>query len=198
MDFARHLLKILACYLALSSIAGNCHAQLAEEATQFKERLETITRGTSSADRASSIASLLHSMKIEYKPMPFTEEGETGKNLIVDTGDKSKPQILIGAHFDQVKVGNGAVDNAGGCSLMLELIEQFSSRPLENHCLRFVFFDLEEAGLFGSTAYVKSLTGESQPVGFVNIDIFGYGDTCLLYTSPSPRDKRQSRMPSSA
>ena len=25
----------------------------------------------------------------------------------------------------------------------------------------------------------------------------GYG-TCLLYTSPSPRDKRQSRMPSSA
>ena len=25
-----------------------------------------------------------------------------------------------------------------------------------------------------------------------------YFDTCLLYTSPSPRDKRQSRMPSSA
>ena len=25
-----------------------------------------------------------------------------------------------------------------------------------------------------------------------------YGETCLLYTSPSPRDKRQSRMPSSA
>ena len=32
---------------------------------------------------------------------------------------------------------------------------------------------------------------------------FSYGDylrcgSCLLYTSPSPRDKRQSRMPSSA
>ena len=27
---------------------------------------------------------------------------------------------------------------------------------------------------------------------------FSYGRTCLLYTSPSPRDKRQSRMPSSA
>ena len=25
-----------------------------------------------------------------------------------------------------------------------------------------------------------------------------YGKGCLLYTSPSPRDKRQSRMPSSA
>ena len=28
--------------------------------------------------------------------------------------------------------------------------------------------------------------------------IYGVGFICLLYTSPSPRDKRQSRMPSSA
>ena len=27
---------------------------------------------------------------------------------------------------------------------------------------------------------------------------FGHNDSCLIYTSPSPRDKRQSRMPSSA
>ena len=31
-----------------------------------------------------------------------------------------------------------------------------------------------------------------------NATIFGHVDDCLLYTSPSPRDKRQSRMPSSA
>ena len=30
------------------------------------------------------------------------------------------------------------------------------------------------------------------------IDSIGQVSTCLLYTSPSPRDKRQSRMPSSA
>ena len=36
----------------------------------------------------------------------------------------------------------------------------------------------------------------------VAVDIRGYGDSegpnCLLYTSPSPRDERLSRMPSSA
>ena len=32
------------------------------------------------------------------------------------------------------------------------------------------------------------------PAGEANKNL----DTCLLYTSPSPRDKRQSRMPSSA
>ena len=31
-------------------------------------------------------------------------------------------------------------------------------------------------------------------ISFYELDI----DICLLYTSPSPRDKRQSRMPSSA
>ena len=33
--------------------------------------------------------------------------------------------------------------------------------------------------------------------GEFNVRVGRYGD-CLLYTSPSPRDKRQSRLPSSA
>ena len=32
----------------------------------------------------------------------------------------------------------------------------------------------------------------------VDLKVFGVDNICLLYTSPSPRDKRQSRMPSSA
>ena len=36
------------------------------------------------------------------------------------------------------------------------------------------------------------------PVGFKNIRLNFDIDTCLLYTSPSPRDQRGSRMPSSA
>ena len=41
------------------------------------------------------------------------------------------------------------------------------------------------------------------PKSFADFDYAEYGivevtDPCLLYTSPSPRDKRQSRMPSSA
>ena len=36
------------------------------------------------------------------------------------------------------------------------------------------------------------------PMGATSTNEMGYMDICLLYTSPSPRDKRQSRMPSSA
>ena len=35
-------------------------------------------------------------------------------------------------------------------------------------------------------------------LGAANVDATCQHDLCLLYTSPSPRDKRQSRMPSSA
>ena len=47
-----------------------------------------------------------------------------------------------------------------------------------------------------------ALTCDAGPAD--NLAVFGAlhlsepGDVCLLYTSPSPRDKRQSRMPSSA
>ena len=39
---------------------------------------------------------------------------------------------------------------------------------------------------------------ERLPASGVDIIELGLPFTCLLYTSPSPRDKRQSRMPSSA
>ena len=51
------------------------------------------------------------------------------------------------------------------------------------------------------TGHVNATTKDPKLVGFKTLiaDILdGEGNICLLYTSPSPRDKRQSRMPSSA
>ena len=52
-------------------------------------------------------------------------------------------------------------------------------------------------GGFGGVEGLRSALAEYDAV----VDAthpFALGMTCLLYTSPSPRDKRQSRMPSSA
>ena len=49
-------------------------------------------------------------------------------------------------------------------------------------------------------SYASSLAAINEmesSLGVICLDINHY-KTCLLYTSPSPRDKRQSRMPSSA
>ena len=58
-----------------------------------------------------------------------------------------------------------------------------------------------EGGFHDVNGVTNTITGES----FNNPEEFYFDATsdlgvmgCLLYTSPSPRDKRQSRMPSSA
>ena len=45
--------------------------------------------------------------------------------------------------------------------------------------------------------YLKTDTENRKPCMFV-LDSLGMLSTCLLYTSPSPRDRQKSRMPSSA
>ena len=42
------------------------------------------------------------------------------------------------------------------------------------------------------------IAGERRPFLVVMIDTAEWGGDCLLYTSPSPRDRTRSRMPSSA
>ena len=55
-----------------------------------------------------------------------------------------------------------------------------------------VALDLEEEGyrVLASKIIVEEVESEDHQIALAEV--------CLLYTSPSPRDKRQSRMPSSA
>ena len=55
---------------------------------------------------------------------------------------------------------------------------------------RRILYGMSELGSSWNRPYKKS----ARIVG----DVLGKYHPCLLYTSPSPRDKRQSRMPSSA
>ena len=57
------------------------------------------------------------------------------------------------------------------------------------------FYHVQFWGYGGEAEYIK-LTKEQ--FEFWNAHNEEHGDSCLLYTSPSPRDQRGSRMPSSA
>ena len=45
---------------------------------------------------------------------------------------------------------------------------------------------------------IKKSDGTVEPATGYPVNQMGQGDDCLLYTSPSPRDRTRSRMPSSA
>ena len=61
----------------------------------------------------------------------------------------------------------------------------------------FVVVDARVHPLTVTESMARALGDRHCGVGFDQLAVITH-DTCLLYTSPSPRDKRQSRMPSSA
>ena len=75
------------------------------------------------------------------------------------------------------------------CLLLIDIQESFRQRP---------YFDA--AALPAYLAAQNQLIAACQAAGVPIVRVFHVDGpkTCLLYTSPSPRDKRQSRMPSSA
>ena len=120
-------------------------------------------------------------------------------------GEDSDSWIVVGGHYDaicysqQVIIGieypgctsEGAYDDATGVASVLELArlmkewqqlawDEFGIELKPEHTWKFAAWDYEE------------WQGSGSPEGA------GYGSDCLLYTSPSPRDRSLSRMPSSA
>ena len=45
---------------------------------------------------------------------------------------------------------------------------------------------------------ILSSASKIEELGYESIWVYDHFHTCLLYTSPSPRDRQKSRMPSSA
>ena len=70
---------------------------------------------------------------------------------------------------------------------------------MRNNLLVTILFLASSSIILSQDLRIKNLQIESKNNGTViQLDSNKKVNLCLLYTSPSPRDKRQSRMPSSA
>lgn len=68
----------------------------------------------------------------------------------------------------------GADDNATGCAAVLHIAELLSRYEFER-TIRFCFFDAEEEGFIGSTAYVESLGDAADTIkAVINLDTLGW------------------------
>ena len=86
--------------------------------------------------------------------------------------------ILVGAHYDTLIGCPGAVDDASGAAVLLEVARALSKHaPLLGTTVRFAFFGLEEGGLQGAYAYTEAHAGGLGAVDFMlNVDGAGFGD----------------------
>lgn len=152
------------------------------------DRLTYVRYTADDRDRARRyIVRELESAGWQVQQQPF---GEGGINLLAERPgtDPSAGVVLLGGHYDTVHDSPGADDNATAVATILEAARLFQKEQTPR-TLRLVLFDLEEAGLLGSEAYVQQLQPNSSFHGAVILDMLGYScDTpgCQTYPTVLP------------
>jgi len=126
-------------------------------------------------ERLRIIVEQLNKLNVEYR----TQEYLTGTNLIVDLG-RGNQRIGVSSHFDRVQHSGGANDNGSAIAVCLDIVEKYKDFQNTDLALRIIFFDEEENGLKGSTAYVKE-NGIEDLVGLINMELVGLGDKFALW-----------------
>jgi len=114
------------------------------------------------------------------------ENSITANNVIGFINNNSDNTIVIGAHYDHlgyggegslyrdsdIKIHNGADDNASGVSLMLDLAAKLKDNINNNYL--FIAFSGEELGLLGSNFFVKNSTINIKSINYmINMDMVG-------------------------
>lgn len=97
-------------------------------------------------------------------------------------GEKSDNAIIISAHFDHIgkqddKIIRGAIDNASGVSVLLDLIEELNikfSNSKPPFDIIFCAFNGEEKGLEGSRNFIEDIKDRYINMININIDSVGY------------------------
>ena len=106
--------------------------------------------------------------RLIQRKQPVTLEFDIQNRFLDDTKDsfnvtaelpgttRRDQVIMIGGHLDSWTFGEGATDNAAGCSVMLEVMRLLKTLDLKMaRTVRIALWGAEEEGLLGSKAYVK-------------------------------------------
>ena len=130
-------------------------------------------------------------------PVLFIKTANTftasGDNIVIPS---NVPEVDVGANLAWVF---GAKASVVACVLVNDVSiphESYYRPPVKFKCVD---------GFLGVGAQAKSVAEVQTDAVVLTVKVNGqtvqsvnYADTCLLYTSPSPRDRTRSRMPSSA
>jgi hypothetical protein len=161
----------------LAAHAAPASAQV--DAARLTASLKSITDGDDGAARRNAIIAQLEAVGVEPAIAPFGEGRTAGANIVVTLGHGEKT-IVLGAHYDRVREGRGAVDNGAACAALIEIVAAVKASPLQRVTLQVVFFDREENGLLGSRAFFAA----GHRVDYaMNVDIFAYGDSIFATRS---------------
>lgn len=121
-------------------------------------------------------AFLAYGLETYRQNFPFSNT--TGQNIIgsLKGAVSADTVIIIDGHYDTVSNSPGADDNGSATAGVLEAARILSSYRFRK-TIRFIGFDLEEAGLRGSLYYTQHLPENELTEGVLNMEMIGYYST---------------------
>ncbi len=174
---ARLFSILLGIPICVTLVVAQVEARNTTLGDRLRSQMAAISAGADNVARRGAITKRLDELGIKYRLEAFTRGELEGKNIIVEPPSPGQKQLMLGAHYDRVANGSGAVDNASGSAAVLELLAALTANRLKNYSVSAVFFDQEEKGLVGSAEYIRAREKKDLPAVFINFDVFGYGDT---------------------
>ena len=146
--------------------------------------------GSVQADQAAEyIAQALtgYGYVVETQPFEFSDDDEgtvKSANVMAVKKGTSPKEIIVGAHYDSVRKGEGADDNASGVAVLLELAMRIKDVETP-YSVRFIAFGAEEYGMEGSYYYAVHLSPDELKniLGMINLDSVIAGDNMYIYSN---------------
>jgi hypothetical protein len=153
---------------------------------------------------ADYIVQRLGEMGYTVEEQPFTMSSGFGSRNVMGTreGTREGYTMIIAAHYDSAEDNKGAVNNATGVGVVLELARVFSSRKLES-TLQFVFLGANRPGgsdpeerWVGARRYLDLLgtLEKKDVVGMISVDSVGQGDVFALRTQETGLQRLKAKM----
>ena len=138
-------------------------------------------------DRQAAVRTLFAKMGAPEDAL-VVEKRDSVENLVLRRTSESEETIVIGAHYDHIDRGCGAVDNWSGIVTLAHLYRTIRQVPGHKNVM-FVAFGKEEAGLLGSKAMVRAIRKEEVPryCAMINIDSFGLSRPFALANASSKK-----------
>jgi Zn-dependent M28 family amino/carboxypeptidase len=117
------------------------------------------------------LSALWTKLGLEVQAQDYSAEGENLYAIVrattAATGAKDET-VIVGAHYDSVRNGPGANDNATGVALVTALAAEILRTEPRTRNFLFILFDEEERGMRGSRAFAQKVKDEGLAIHSVH------------------------------
>lgn len=168
-----NLLSIL--FIVCGFFVSNATAQTVRISTVEDIKEDVNLNVCKNEERLEAVKKLFRKMGARDEDMKV-EKIKDVPNLIVTHKGKGEETIVLGAHYDKVAEGCGAIDNWTGIVVLANLYRTISDFTTQKTFV-FAAFGKEELGLLGSEEMARAIPKEQRPkyCAMVNFDSFGLG-----------------------